>query len=103
LNDRSELEGKFVMIAQGKDAIRVRRCAEARSKHLTGIGIALLEVNPKTGHVIGSRMQQSTGYQLLDDAALNAFRQRRVKPGTVTRVHIPIRFLMRGIVPLVYE
>ena len=77
--------------------------AEARSKHLTGIGIVFLEVDLKTGSVTAARMLQSTGYQVLDEAALDAFRQWRFKAGTVVDVRIPIRFLMHGIVPVVYE
>jgi protein TonB len=77
--------------------------AEARSRHLTGIGIVLAEVDQKTGYVTGVRMLQSTGYRVLDESALNAFRQWRFKQGTVSRVRIPIRFLMQGIVPVVYE
>jgi TonB family protein len=77
--------------------------AEARSKHLTGIGIVFAEIDQKTGYVTAARMLQSTGYQLLDVAALNAFRRWRFKPGTGSRVRIPIRFLMQGVVPVVYE
>jgi TonB family protein len=77
--------------------------AEAQSKHLTGIGIVLIEVDLKTGSVTAARMLQSTGYRILDEAALNAFRQWQFKPDTVSRVRIPIRFLMHGIVPVVYE
>ncbi|HEX3420233.1 MAG TPA: energy transducer TonB [Candidatus Udaeobacter sp.] len=77
--------------------------AEARSKHLTGLGVGLIEVDLRTGSVTAARMLQSTGYRVLDDAALNAFRQWRFEPGTVSRIRIPIRFLMHGIVPVVYE
>jgi TonB family protein len=77
--------------------------AEARSRHLTGIGIVSAEVDQKTGYVTAARMLQSTGYRVLDEAALNAFRQWRFKPGTVSHVRIPIRFLMQGVVPVVYE
>ena len=77
--------------------------AEARSRHLTGVGIVLAEIDQKTGYVTAARMLQSTGYRLLDEAALNACRQWRFKPGTVSRVRIPIRFLMQGVVPVVYE
>ena len=77
--------------------------AEARSRHLTGIGIVLAEVDQRTGYVTAARMLQSTGYLVLDEAALKAFRQWRFKPRTVSHVRIPIRFLMQGVVPVVYE
>jgi hypothetical protein len=43
----------------------------------------LTEQNPtpfQTGVVTSVRMEKSTGYKILDDAALNAFRQWRFKP-----------------------
>jgi TonB family protein len=77
--------------------------AEARSKHLAGIGTVLVDVDPMSGYVTATRMLQSTGYRILDEAALNAFRQWRFRPGTVSRVRIPIRFLVPRVVPVVYE
>ena len=77
--------------------------AEARSRHLTGVGIVLADVDRKTGYVTDARMLQSTGYQVLDDAALNACRQWRFRPGTVSDIRIPIKFLTGGVVPVVYE
>jgi TonB family protein len=77
--------------------------AEARSRRLTGMGVVLVDVNRNSGHVTAARMLQSTGDRALDDAALTAFRQWRFRPGTVSQVRIPIKFLMRGIVPVVYE
>jgi TonB family protein len=76
---------------------------EARSKHLAGIGTVLVDVHPTSGYVTAARMLQSTGYRILDEAALSAFRQWRFRPGTVSRVRIPIRFLVPRVVPVVYE
>jgi TonB family protein len=69
---------------------------EARSRRQTGAGVAIVTVDPNTGLVTNAEMAPSTGYQLLDSAALNAFRRWRFKPGTVTKVRIPIRFTMGG-------
>ena len=65
---------------------------EARQRHLTGSGVALLEVDPKTGYVTSARMEKSMGHPMLDHAALAAFSRWRFKPGTVRRLRIPIRY-----------
>ncbi len=77
--------------------------ADARAKGWAGIGIVLVDVDLKSGQVTAARMLQSTAYRVLDEAALNAFRQWRFKPSTVSHVRIPIRFLTQGVVPVVYE
>ena len=41
-------------------------------------------------------MEQSTGDPTLDKSAVNAFRKWRFKPGTVSKVRIPIEFTMAG-------
>ncbi len=69
---------------------------EARSRHMTGHGIALLQINQKTGEVIAAQMEKSTGHAMLDHAALAAFSRWRFKPGTVKQVRIPIRYTMSG-------
>jgi TonB family protein len=67
---------------------------EARVRHITGSGVAVLEVDRQTGGVTSAQMAVSTGYQILDNSALAAFRCWRFKPGTVTKVKIPITFVM---------
>jgi TonB family protein len=67
---------------------------EARAKHLHGEGTVRLDVDRRTGYVTSARMLQSTGHQILDDEALKAFRAWRFKPGTVSTVRIPVRFVM---------
>ena len=69
---------------------------EARSKHITGSGIVLLNVDPSTGTVTSAQLLKSTGHKILDDSALEAFRRWRFKPGSVHKVRIPINFTMRG-------
>jgi TonB family protein len=71
---------------------------EARARRQVGAGVAILAVDPNTGVVTNSEMAPSTGYQLLDNAALNAFRRWQFKPGTVSKVRIPIRFTMGGVI-----
>ena len=69
---------------------------EARSKHMTGRGIVVLNVDPSTGNVTSAQLLKSTGHKILDDSALDAFRQWRFKPGSVHKVKIPINFTMQG-------
>jgi TonB family protein len=62
---------------------------------LTGKGVVLLTIDKETGKVTGARMLDSTGNQLLDGAALQAYSQWRFKPGTVTQLKMPIEFRNR--------
>lgn len=64
----------------------------ARERHLTGSGVARLDIDQQTGAVASAQMEVSTGYGMLDSAALAAFRRWRFQPGTVTKVKIPITF-----------
>src|SRR5439155_8622019 len=67
---------------------------EARVKRPTGHGIVWLYVDPGTGYVTSARMLPSTGHKILDDAALDAFRQSRFKPNAVVKVRMPITFTL---------
>jgi protein TonB len=68
---------------------------EARSRHVTGSGVCVVEVSP-SGSVTSASMAQSIGNPILDNAATSAFRQWRFKPGSVSKVKIPITFTMTG-------
>jgi len=59
---------------------------------LTGKGVVLVTIDKGTGKVTGARMLESTGNQLLDGAALQAYSQWRFKPESVTQLKIPIEF-----------
>lgn len=69
---------------------------QARSRGLTGSGVAVMKVDTVTGKVTSCRMAQSTGSVILDAAAMDAFRRWRFKPGTVAEVRTPIRFTIGG-------
>jgi TonB family protein len=75
---------------------------EARERRMTGSGIVLLNIDLPTGRVTSARMLKSTGYQILDESALSAFRQWRFRPGTVSKVRIPVRFTMNGAHRVIY-
>jgi periplasmic protein TonB len=69
---------------------------EARSRHVTGSGVCVVTVDTGSGSASEASMAQSTGNPILDNAATSAFRQWRFKPGTVSKVKIPITFTMTG-------
>src|SRR4029453_13905404 len=69
---------------------------EAPSRRQGGSRGTILAVDPNTGLVTNVEMATSTGHRLLDNAALNAFRQWQFKPGTVSKARIPITFTMTG-------
>ena len=69
---------------------------EARSRRITGSGVAVVEVDPASGNVTGASMAQSIGNPILDNATLSAFRRWRFKPGSVSKAKIPITFTMTG-------
>jgi TonB family protein len=66
--------------------------SEARTRHITGSGVCVVDVDPGSGNVTGASMAQSTGNPILDDSAVRTFRKWRFKPGTVSRVRIPVEF-----------
>jgi TonB family protein len=62
---------------------------------LAGKGVALVNIDPRTGKVTGARMLASTGNKQLDGAALEAYSKWRFQPGSVAQVKIPIEFAAR--------
>jgi periplasmic protein TonB len=69
---------------------------EARAKKITGSGVCVVTVDPASGSVTDATMATSIGNNLLDQSALNTFRRWKFKPGSVTKVKIPITFTMAG-------
>ena len=69
---------------------------EARSRHITGSGIAVITVDPNSGLAVDAMMEQSIGNPILDNSTVSAFRRWRFKPGTPARLHIPINFVLTG-------
>ena len=69
---------------------------EARAHHTVGSGVIVVDVDPGSGNVTSASVSQSTGSPILDMAATSAFRQWRFRPGTVSKVRIPITFTMTG-------
>jgi protein TonB len=71
---------------------------EARTRRITGSGMAVLSINQGSGEVTDARMWQSTGNALLDDATLRALRRWRFQPGKIVAVRVPITFTLNGAV-----
>jgi len=69
---------------------------EARSKRITGSGVIVATVDPGSGSVTDASVAKSTGSSILDDAAVSAFRRWRFRPGSVSKVNIPITFTLTG-------
>ena len=69
---------------------------EWAKQSLSGKGVVLVTIDRATGKVAGAKMLESTGSQLLDGAALEAYSKWRFKPGSsVTQVKMPIEFRPR--------
>lgn len=66
---------------------------EWAEKGIIGEGLAQLSVDRTNGAVTEAHIVKSTGHKVLDDSALEAFRRWRFKPGTVSKVKIPISFI----------
>ncbi len=70
----------------------------ARETHREGTGKFEGIVNSETGKVSKVLVVQSTGYQLLDAAAIGAIRRWRVKPHTIEAFYVPLDFRIGGAV-----
>jgi periplasmic protein TonB len=69
---------------------------EARSKRITGSGVIVVNVDPGSGNVTDASVAQSTGSSILDEAAKSTFQRWRFRPGSVSKVRIPITFTLTG-------
>ena len=64
-----------------------------RRQRVRAKGVFVLNVDAKTGQVTSIKIERRTGYQALDVAALKALINWRFKPGSVTKVRIPVTFV----------
>jgi TonB family protein len=97
---RSQQFGRVMPASMAKsfvlNAPRPEYPYEARSRRLTGSGIAVIMVDPANGSVADVILEQSLGSPILDSSAISAFRRWRFKTGTVSKVRIPITFTLTG-------
>jgi TonB family protein len=68
---------------------------EARKQHWTGSGLFRCDIR-SDGTVASVNVLQSTGHQMLDQAAVTALRQWRFRPGDMKAIKIPMDFWMNG-------
>jgi TonB family protein len=64
----------------------------ARKKHLEGDGVLLLHIDMPSGNVTSVDVEKSTGHKILDNAAVRSFLRWRFRPGTYTKVRVPIHY-----------
>jgi TonB family protein len=55
-----------------------------------------MTIDPVSGSVTSVVMEASTGSPVLDNAAVAGFRRWRFKPGTVSKVKLPITYTLMG-------
>jgi len=70
---------------------------EARDRGITGNGVVIVKIDPRTGVVTSASILKSTGQEILDNAALRAFWHWRFKPRIVTTLEIPIQLTTKGV------
>lgn len=65
---------------------------EMKRRNLSGNGICVVTVDTAKGTVTNATMFQSTGNPLLDKITIQTFKSWRFKPGTASRVRVPISY-----------
>jgi TonB family protein len=71
---------------------------EQRARHIGGIGLVRVTLDPSTGTVSKAAMVQSTHVPALDSSAMEGFRQWQWKPGKWKEIDTPIIFTNPGVV-----
>jgi TonB family protein len=69
----------------------------ARARYLQGQGQFRIHFNEDTGVASRVEVTRSTGYGVLDQAALVALRKWRVKPHTFEVINVPVDFGLNGL------
>jgi TonB family protein len=74
--------------------------AEARARNLEGDGMFLLHLDQKKGTVRSVSVEKSTGYRLLDNAAIDSLKRWKfIRNIDVPMVKVPFTFTTHGIPP----
>ena len=69
---------------------------EARAHKITGSGVIVANVDTACGNVTDASVAKVLGSSILDNAAVSTFRRWRFRPGSVSKVRIPITFTLTG-------
>jgi TonB family protein len=64
----------------------------ARRDYLEGDGLYLIHFDLETGVPVETLVVRSTGHQILDRAALDALGHWRIRPHTLAKVKVPVKF-----------
>jgi TonB family protein len=67
----------------------------ARREYRTGDGVFLLNIDDQKGTVTSIKIEKTTGFRSLDVSCLKALIRWRFRPHTLTKVRVPVRFVMR--------
>jgi TonB family protein len=57
-----------------------------------GKGLFICRIDAKTGHVTSVSIAKSTGFAVLDDAAINGLKRWKFRPNCTKEVKIPVNF-----------
>src|SRR5438067_13737148 len=68
--------------------------SRARREYKTGARVFLLSVDQETGLVASIKIERTTGLWSLDVARLKALIRWRFKPHTLTKIRVPVRFVI---------
>jgi TonB family protein len=79
---------RFVLFAP-----KPRYPSRAWREYKTGAGVFLLNIDEQKGVVASIKIEKTTGLWSLDVACLKALINWRFKPHTLTKVHVPLRFV----------
>jgi TonB family protein len=69
----------------------------ARSRYLQGQGKYLVHFDARSGRVTKVETVRSTGYAVLDDAAIGALHRWMIKPHSFDVVEVPVNFTLDGL------
>jgi TonB family protein len=74
--------------------------AEARARNLEGDGMFVLHLDQKKGTVMYVTVEKSTGYRVLDNAAIDSLKRWKfIRNIDVPMVKVPFTFTTHGIPP----
>jgi TonB family protein len=68
----------------------------ARRDYLQGKGLYLIRFHPETGQVREVSVVHSSGHEILDQVAVGALHQWRIKPHTFDKIKVPFNFELDG-------
>lgn len=98
--DEARDSDEAVLVTETKAALLATPLPEypyaARRDYLQGKGLYLLRFDPATGLVREVSVGHSSGHATLDQAALMALHQWRIKPHTFEKIKVPFNFELDG-------